>query len=327
MKAAVRTEYGGPEVVRIEEVDKPSPAAGEVLVKVYASTVNRTDCGFRSASPWIVRFFSGLRRPKVSILGSEFAGEVEALGAGVSEFAEGDRVFGFRDDRFGGHGEYLTMNEDSMIAKIPGGLSYQEAAPILEGAHYALFYIRGAKIASGQRVLVNGATGAIGSSALQIIKHLGAHVTAVCRGDKVDLMRSLGADEVIDYESEDFTVSEGLYDVVFDSVGKSHFGACKGLLKPGGIYTSSELGPRWENPFLALWTAKFGDKKVLFPLPKSLKEDALYLADLVEQGAYKPLIDRVYPLDEIADAYRYVETGGKIGNVVIEVRAEEPGTG
>ena len=269
MKAAVHTRYGPPDVVRIAEVEKPAAKDNEVLVRVHVTTVNRTDCGLRAAKPFIVRFFTGLSRPRVTVLGNEFAGEIE------------------------------------------------EAAPSTEGSHYALSLIRKAKIQRGQDVLVNGATGAIGSAAVQLLKRLGATVTAVCATEHLQLVKDLGADRVIDYLAEDFTEDEQSYHVVLDAVGKSSFGRCKRLLKPGGIYLSTDLGPLSQNPILALVTPLFGGKRVMFPIPKDEPEMVRYFKELIESGAFRPLIDRRYRLDEIVEAYRYVETGQKIGNVVI----------
>jgi NADPH:quinone reductase-like Zn-dependent oxidoreductase len=327
VKAAVRTRYGSPEVVRIAQVDKPTAKDHEVLVKVHVTTVNRTDCGFRSGKPFIVRFFSGLTKPKVAILGSEFAGVVEAVGRGVTSFEVGDRVFGFsdpggpgREDRPGAHAEYVSIPEQGPLATIPANLTYEEVAASTEGSHYALSLIRAARIRSGQRVLVYGATGAIGSAAVQLLKSLGAIVTAVCGTENVELVRGLGADKVIDYTAEDFTKDEQTYEVVLDAVGKSSFGRCKRLLKPGGIYLSSDFGPLSQNPALALVTPLFGGKKVMFPIPRKHDQELMsYLKEMLESGAFKPVIDRRYPLDQIVDAYRYVETGRKIGNVLISV--------
>jgi NADPH:quinone reductase-like Zn-dependent oxidoreductase len=319
MKAAVHTRYGPPEVVRITEVDKATPKDNEVLVEVRATTVNRTDCGFRAAKPFIVRFFAGLIRPKVTVLGNEFAGEVEAVGSGVTSFEVGDRVFGYNEGPFGAHAEYMTIPEDGSIATMPANSTFEEAAPSTEGSHYALSFIRKAKIRSGQDILVNGATGAIGSAAVQLVKSVGADVTAVCDTENVALVRGLGADRVIDYTAEDFTRDERTYDVVLDAVGKSSFGRCKRLLKPGGIYLSTELGSLSQNPILALITPLFGGKKVMFPIPQHDQEMVRYFKELIESGQFKPVIDRRYQLDQIVEAYRYVETGQKIGNVVIRV--------
>jgi NADPH:quinone reductase-like Zn-dependent oxidoreductase len=322
MKAAVRTRYGPPDVVRISEVAKPTPRDGEVLVKVHATTVNRTDCGFRAADPWIVRFFSGLVRPKAPVLGTEFAGVVEAVGAGVTSFEVGDDVFGFGDDgrRLGAHAEYLSFPEDGAIATMPSGVTYEEAAPSTEGAHYALSAIRKAKIGAGHDVLVNGATGAIGSAAVQILQSLGATVTATSDTEHVELVRGLGADRVIDYATEDFTQGQETYDMVLDAVGKSSFGRCKRVLRPRGTFLSSDLGPLSQNPLLALITPLFGGKRVMFPIPPNHGHEEMgYLKEMIESGAFRPVIDRRYPLDRIVEAYEYVETGQKIGNVVITV--------
>ena len=320
MKAAIYTTYGPPEVVQLTDLEKPVPKVNEVLIEVYAATVNRTDCGFRSAEYFIVRFFSGLIRPKNKTLGNEFAGKIEAIGKDVKFFKPGDKVFGYNDIRFGAHAEYMIMAENGALTSMPENLSYEEAAPITEGAHYALCDIRAAKIRRGQTILINGATGAIGSAAVQIVKYLGAEVTAVCDTKNIDLVKSLGANIVIDYTKEDFTTINKLFDVVFDAVGKSSFGKCKSLLRKGGIYMSTELGYMSQNPFLALITPLLGGKKVLFPIPTINKEDVIFLKELVETGNYKPVIDRCYTLEQIVEAYRYVETGRKTGNVVINIK-------
>jgi len=319
MKAIVYTRYGPPGVLHLAEVAKPAPRDGEVLVKIYAATVNRTDCGFLRAAPPIVRLFSGLFKPKNTVLGNEFAGQIEAVGKGVTSFRVADRVFGFNDVTFGAHAEYMVIPEEAPLATMPEGSTYEEAAASLEGSHYALCDIRAAHIQEGNTVLIYGATGAIGSAAVQIVKNLGAHVTAVCGTKNLALVRSLGADKVVDYEMQDFTVDDQTYDVVFDAVGKSSFARCKPLLKPGGIYLSTDLGYMAQNPFLALITPLFGKKKVLFPLPKISKKDVIFFKQLLEAGKFKPVIDRCYPLEQVADAFRYVETGQKVGNVVIEV--------
>jgi NADPH:quinone reductase-like Zn-dependent oxidoreductase len=319
MKAIIYTKYGPPEIVRLAEVEKPVPRDNEVLIKIHATTVNRTDCGFRSADYFIVRLFSGLFRPRNKTLGNEFAGEVEAVGKDVKSFIPGDKVFGYSDAKFGAHAEYMVMAENGPITTMPVNMTYGEAAPITEGAHYALCDIRAAKIQSGQKILINGATGAIGSAAVQLVKYLGAEVTAVCGTKNIDLVKSLGAHKVIDYTKEDFTKSNETFEVVFDAVGKSSFGKCKPLLRKGGIYMSTDLGYMSQNPFLALITPLLGGKKVLFPLPTINKKDVVFLKELVETGNYKPVIDRSYPLEQIIDAYRYVETGQKTGNVVINV--------
>ncbi len=323
MKAIIHTEYGPPEVARLAEVDKPSPQENEALVKIIASTVNRTDAGFRSAVYVISRLFSGLLKPKNKILGCEFAGIVEATGSKVSIFKIGDKVFGYNDLTFGGHAEYLTINENANVATIPSGLKFSEAAAITEGGHYALCDIRAAKIKAGDDVMVYGATGAIGSAAVQLLKYFGANVTAVCNTKNVALVKSLGADVVIDYQTEDYTNTAQRFDLIFDAVGKSSFGKCKPHLKEKGIYISTELGKRGENIFLALITPWLGGKKVLFPIPTINKTDVEFLKDLVTQKKFKPLIDREYKLEEIVEAYKYVESEQKIGNVILRIAEEE----
>lgn len=317
MRAIINTEYGPPEVVKLMEVDKPVPKDNEVLIKVCATTVNRTDCGFRSAQYFIVRFFSGLFKPKNKTLGNEFAGIIEEVGKDVKSFNIGDKVFGYNDIKFGSHAEYMVMAENEAITTMPGNLTYEEAAPITEGGHYALCNIRAAKIKAGQNILINGATGAIGSAAVQLIKYFGAKVTAVCNTKNVELIKSLGADLVIDYTKQDFTKIGQTFDFVFDAVGKSSFGKCKPLLNKNGIYISTELGKNSENIFLALTTPIFSGKKVLFPIPTISKEDVCFLKELVVTFKYKPVIDRRYTLEQIVEAYKYVETGQKTGNVVI----------
>ena len=319
MKAAVQSDYGPPEVVRIEDVPAPVAGDGELLIQVHATTVNRTDCGYRGGKPFVIRFFSGLRRPKVAVLGTEFAGEVAAIGTNVTSFAVGDRVCGYCEGPFGAHAEVMTIGANRLIASIPHGSTFEQAAPSTEGSQYALNFFRRAKTESGQDVLVNGATGAIGSAAVQIAKSLELNVTAVCGTDHVELVRDLGAGRVIDYLSEDFTRDEQRYDLVVDAVGKSSFRRCHRLLKPGGIYTSSEPGLFWHGLFLSLISPLFRGRKQIFPFPRPVPDATRWLKELIESGEFKPVIDRTYPLDDIVEAYRYVETGMKIGNVVVSV--------
>ena len=319
MKAVVYSKYGPPEVARLMEVPKPIPKDNEVLVKVYSSTVNRTDAGFRSAVYFISRFWSGLLRPKYQILGCEFAGVVEETGKDVKEFKEGDKVFGFNDKTFGGHGEYLTIAEAGALTVMPANIGFDEAAPLTEGAYYAWMGIRAAKIKSGQNVLVYGATGAIGSAAVQILKHFGATVVAVCGTKNIELVKGLGANSVIDYQTQDFTQTTNRYDFILDAVGKSSFGQCKPLLTDKGIYISTELGKNAENILFALVTPLLGGKKLLFPIPAINKNDVLFLKELFQQGEYKPVIDRQYDLSQIVEAYKYVESGQKTGNVLLKV--------
>jgi len=317
MKAMIYTRYGPPEVVRIQDVDVPAVKADEVLIKIHATTVNRTDCGFRSANYFIVRFFSGLFKPRAKILGCEFAGEIEAVGKNVRNFKPGDRVFGYDETRFGGHGEYKVIAASGALATIPGGMDYTEAAPLTEGSHYALGNIRAARVKKGDIAMVYGATGSIGSAAVQLLKHFGAYVVAVSNTKNVELVASLGADEVIDYETQQFTGTSHRFDFVFDAVGKSSFRQCKPLLKPKGIYISTELGRNSENVFLALVTPLGRGRKVLFPIPSITQADVVMIRNLAESGDFKPVVDRTYPLEQLVEAYRYVETGQKTGNVVI----------
>jgi NADPH:quinone reductase-like Zn-dependent oxidoreductase len=290
-----------------------------VLVEVHVFVVGRTDVGFRSAEYFIFRFWTGLFKPKYPILGCEFAGVVAEIGSQVTSFKKGDKVFGFNDKTCGGHGEYLTIAEKDAVTFLPSNIDFEAGAAIAEGSHYALNDIRAAKVQQGQQVLVNGATGAIGSAAVQLLKYFGAHVTAVCNTKNVALIKSLGADIVIDYQTQDFTKTDMKYAFIFDAVGKSSFGKCKPLLEAKGIYISTELGKNAENVFLALFTSFLGGKKVLFPIPEIVKEDVVFLRDLVENNHFKPVIDRQYILEQIVEAYRYVETGQKTGNVVIKI--------
>lgn len=319
MKAAVYTKYGSADVLRIAQVAKPLPKSNEVLIKVYASTVNRTDAGFRRANYFVSRLITGLITPKRKVWGSEFSGVIEAVGADVTDFNVGDKVFGFDDVHGAAHAEYMTERANGPIAKMPTKFSYLQLAPACEGATYALNDIEAAQIIIGQKVLVYGASGAIGSAAVQILKHLGAEVTAVCGTKNIKLVKSLGAKQVLSYETDDFTKTKERYDYIFDAVGKSSYGVCKKLLKPTGKYCSTELGKGGQNPLLALWFTITGSKKVIFPIPKINKQKIEYIRKLIELDAFKPVIDRTYPLDEIVKAAKYVETGKKTGNVVIKI--------
>ena len=315
MKAVVHDRYGPPEVLRLDDVERPTPAADELLVRVRASTVNRTDCHRRAAKPFVWRFMAGLLRPKRRILGGEMAGEVEAVGTAVTQFAVGDRVFGTSGPKLGGHAEYLCRVERGVVAHMPAGLTFEEAAAIPDGALAALTCLRRGGLQAGQKILVYGASGSIGTAGVQLAKHLGADVTAVCNTANVELVRSLGADRVLDYtRGEDFRKEGELYEIVFDAVGKLSFRTCKGSLKPGGVYVATD---GFRNFPLALWTKRFGDKRVALPLPDWKQEDIRFVKELVEAGAYRPVIDRRYPLEDVVEATRYVETGQKIGNVVI----------
>jgi len=316
MRAVVHDRYGPAEILRVEQVERPVPNENEVLVKVYATTVTRSDCGHRAAHPFFARVFTGLRRPKRRILGMELAGVVEAIGSSVTEFDVGDEVFGLRS---GANAEYVCVREQGALAHKPEGLSFEESAPLADGASIALACLKKADLGPGRRIVVYGASGAIGTAAVQIAKASGAHVTAVCNTKNVELVRSLGADAVIDYLQEDFTKNGETYDVVFDAVGKHSFRRCRRSLRPGGLYIETDLGFMWHVPLLALATRWVGDKRVTLPIPKYAKEDVLFVKELIEAGKYRPVIDRTYPLEDVVEATRYVETGQKTGNVVLTV--------
>jgi NADPH:quinone reductase-like Zn-dependent oxidoreductase len=324
MKAIVNTMYGTPDVLHLAQVEKPQPKDNEILIKIYASTVNRTDCGFRSGKPYIVRLFSGLFKPSLPILGCEFSGVVEAIGKNVTLFKVGDEVCGMSgDDHFGTHAEYVCLSENKPIVRKPTNITHIEAAAVNEGAWYAMNYVRHIDFSKHPKVLINGTTGAIGSAALQFCKHFGAEVTAVCNTKNTELIRSLGADRIIDYQKEDFTkVLDEEFDYIFDAVGKSSFQKCKHLLKKGGWFSATELGPNWSNVYLAIWSGisgGIGGKKVLFPIPKEPIKAILLVKELLENGKYQPVIDKVYPLEQVREATEYVETGEKTGAVVIKV--------
>ena len=317
MKAVVYTKYGSPDVLQLTEVEKPVPADNEVLIKIIATSVNRTDCGFRQPEYLLVRLVSGLFKPKRKILGSEMSGEVEAIGKNVRTFKPGDAVFGLSTFNFGTHAEYLCISEDKSITTKPANISFNEAAAVCDGGFLALSYIRKIDFTNSPNILIHGASGSIGSACVQFAHYFGAKITAVCQTKDFELLKSLGAGEVIDYTKEDFTEKGQIYDVVIDAVGKSSFFRCRKILKPHGIYFSTELGYLSQNIFLALLTPLFGGKKVLFPIPKDTKEDIVFIKELMETGKYKAVIDRTYPFEQIVDATRYVETGQKVGNVVV----------
>ena len=321
MKAVVHDRYGPPDVLRIEDVPKPVPAPDEILVRVRATGVTRSDAHLRAGQPFVSRFQSGLLRPKRRILGHELAGEVEAVGAAVTEFEVGDRVFGalpYLALSTGAHAEHMCVPERFPLAHMPAGLSFEEAGGVGDGALLTLNVLRPAGGLEGKRLLVFGASGSIGTAGVQLAKHFGAHITAVCNTKNFELVRSLGADEVIDYLQDDFTRNGETYDVIVDGAGKLSFGRCKGSLKPGGTFLPTD-GLR----NLALWLLhkRIGDKKVLFELPPRMrKQDVLFLKRLIEANEYRAVIDRVYPLEDVIDAHRHVETQQKVGNVVLTVR-------
>jgi NADPH:quinone reductase-like Zn-dependent oxidoreductase len=320
MKAIVYDRYGPPEVLRIADVPKPEPQVGELLVKIHAAAVTRADAATRDANrksgaavSVLSRLVSGVGRP---LLGTDFAGEVAALGAGVTDFKVGDAVFGSMGFRFGSWAEYTAIRADRLVAPKPESLSFEQAAPTTDGGLYAQC-LKLARIKPGQKVLVYGASGAIGTAGVQLAKSLGAEVTGVTTTKNMELVRSIGADQVIDYTAQDFTRNGETYDVVFDAVGKHSFARCKASLKPGGVYVATD---GFANLVLTLWTRRFGNRRVIFDVPPHFtKDDVLLLKNLIDASRYTVVIDRVYPMDQVVEAVRYVETEQKVGNVVLTV--------
>ena len=320
MNAVVTTRYGSPDVLEVRAVEKPTPGEDEVLVRVNATTVGPADSAFRAGRPFLVRAFSGLRRPK-SIPGDVFAGEIEAVGSDVTRFAEGDPVFGTTAPDTGAHAEYVCVSEDAALLVKPSNVSDAEAAAVCDGALTAMGFLRDvADIQPGQSVLINGASGSIGTAAVQLAKHFGAEVTGVCSTANVDLVESLGADSVIDYTETDFTTTERTYDVIFDAVAKRSYSECKGSLERGGIYMSTVPGAAI---FLQMaWTKLFGSKRAVFAAtgmksPTEKLAHLRFLEERLEAGEFRSIIDRTYPLEEIAEAHRHVDSGHKVGNVVV----------
>jgi len=314
MKAVVYDRYGPPEVLRLAEVPRPEPKSDEVLVRVHATTVNRTDAGLRSAELVISRAFTGLLRPKNQILGMEFSGVVEGIGADVTGFKVGDEVFGGKGS--GAHAEFVCIGQDEPIAHKPAGATFEESAAVFDGASLALPCLRSAGPLEGRSVLVYGASGSVGTAGVQLAKHFGAQVTAVCNTRNVDLVRSLGADEVVDYTSEDFTRNGKRYDVIFDAVGKTSFRQTRRSLNRGGTYVDTDPGFMFHIPLLILAT-RWTETKVKLGITRYAKEDLLLLKGLMEAGTYRAVIDRTYPLEDVVEATRYVEAGHKTGNVVL----------
>jgi NADPH:quinone reductase-like Zn-dependent oxidoreductase len=322
MRAIVYDRYGPPEVQRLEDVERPVPAADEVLVRIHATTVTQSDCGWRTAKPWFARYFTGWRGPRRRILGGDLAGEVVEIGQDVTEFAVGDRVFG--SIGWGAHAEYAAVRASRALALMPAGVTYEEAAAVGDGFILAAGCLRPVNLGPGRRVVVYGATGAVGTAAVQIAKALGAHVTAVCDTQRVELVRSLGADRVIDYTREDFAKDGETYDAVFDAVGKQSFRRSRRAIRPGGMFITTDLGYLWHVPLLIVLTRRIGSRRVLLPVPPYRKADMLHLKELMETGRYRAVIDRRYPLEQVVEATRYVEMGHKTGNVVLTVIDDEP---
>ena len=315
MKSAFRDKYGGPEVLTVRDIEKPVPKENEVLVKVKATTVNRTDYGILAGSPFIMRlFFTGYPKPRDKTTGTDFSGIVEAVGNKVSSIKPGDRVMGFGMGAKS-HAEWLVFAENKGIVAIPPKLNFEEAAASIEGAYYAQNAVNYLKPKAGQTALVNGSTGAIGSACVQFLKYYGVKITAVCGGENRELVMSLGADRVIDYKTEDFLKDKEQYDFIFNHVPVGSFNKIKHLLKPNGVYLPSD---GLENFLLAPWTRIKGGKKVIFSVPRDIKGGLLYVTDMIRKGAFRPVIDRTYPLTQIKEAFEYVATCQKIGNVILK---------
>jgi NADPH:quinone reductase-like Zn-dependent oxidoreductase len=330
MKAMVYTQYGPPDVLHLKDVEKPTPGDNEILIRIYATHINYGEIiarNFGNISPrqfnmpslfwFLARMEFGFRKPKKQILGSEFAGEIEAIGKDVTRFKVGDPVFGYRGSSFGANAEYLSMPEDGMLAIKPVNMTYEEAATVPYGALTALNLLRKAEIQKGQKVLINGASGSIGSAAVQLARYFGAEVTGVCGTPRLDFVKALGAEKVIDYTREDFTKKGETYDLVFDILGKSSFSRCKRVLKQHGRYLLASFKIR--QIFEMLWTSRVVQKKVICALSMEKKEDLIFIKELVEAGKIKAIIDRCYPFEQIAEAHRYVEAGHQKGNVVVTI--------
>lgn len=320
MKAIICTEYGSPEVMQLKEVEKPTPKENEVLIRIYATTVTSADVRIRKSDPFPVRFFYGFKRPKKNtILGSELAGEIEAIGKNVKQFRPGDQVFAGAGTSLGANAEYICLPEAAAVTIKPTNMAYEEAAAIPFGATTSLVFLRNkGNIQNGQKVLIYGASGALGTAAVQLAKSFGTEVTGVCSTANLELVKSLGADEVIDYTKEDFTTSGKTYDIVFDTTGKSPFSGCLKSLKQNGIYLRAvhiTLSP----VIRGLWTSMTSNKKVIGGVAIERKEDLIFLKELIEAGKMKSVVDRRYLLEQTAEAHRYVEQGHKKGNVVIVV--------
>lgn len=319
MKAVVYQTYGPPEVLRLQQVAKPAPKANEILIKIHATTVTAGDWRVRKADPFMVRLFFGLTKPKNPILGHEFAGEVVDTGKDVTRFAKGDLVFGSTGTASGTYAEYLTLPEDGTIANKPDNLSFEEAAAVPVGALTALFFLKQADIQPGQKVLIHGASGSVGTAAVQLAKYFGAEVTGVTSARNAELVKSLGADQVIDYKTTDFSKTGETYDVIMSTVGKASYAQSKKALKPTGIFLTNDgaMG----DYFQMLWSSVTGGHKVIAGLTEEGFENFLLIRDLLEQGKFKPVVDRTYSLEEMPEAHRYVETGRKRGNVVVTVES------
>lgn len=321
MKAAVNEHYGSPDILEIREIPTPEPQAGELLIKVHATTVGRTNSCALRAHPFFVRLYSGLLRPKQKVLGLDFAGMIETVGKGVTRFAQGDRVFGLTPRGYGAHAEFVCMPADSAVCIMPSGKRFDEVV-VCEGGWYADTYLKKFNLKPGHKILIYGASGAIGTSALQLSKFYGAEVTAVVSTPHIGLARRLGADRVVDYTAEDFTRIGESFDFVLDAVGKTSYFECRPLLKPEGVFSATDLGPGWQNVLLTIACALTGSGRVVFPTPHSSQSLVNFLKARLEEGQFQAIIDRKYNFSDIANAYRYVETEKKAGIVVITIVPE-----
>jgi 2-desacetyl-2-hydroxyethyl bacteriochlorophyllide A dehydrogenase len=322
MKAIVFTKYGPPDVLQLKEVEKPVPKDNEVLIRIYATTVTAGDCEIRRFEVpilfWLpIRIYMGIIKPRIKILGQELAGEIESVGKDVKLFGKGDQVFAAADARFGAYAEYKCLPSTNVMTIKPVNMTYGEAAGVPVGGLNALHFLRKGNIQSGQKVLIYGATGSIGTFAVQLAKYFGAEVTGVCSTTNLELVNSLGADRVIDYTKEDFSKNGETYDVIFDTVGKSSFSRSKRSLKKKGFHLLAN--PGLSQTVRGLWTSITSSKKVIIALASYRTEDLVFLKELIEAGKIKSVIDRRYPLEQIAEAHRYVEKGHKKGSVVITV--------
>lgn len=320
MKAVVCERYGPPDVLQLKEVEKPAPKDNEILIRTHVATVTSGDWRVRSLDVpagfrLIMRLVFGFSRPKQPILGTELSGVIESVGRNVGRFTPGDRVFAFSDAAMGCYAEYKCMPEDGAVVQMPANLSFEEAAAMPFGGTTALHFLRRAKLRGGEKVLINGASGGVGTAAVQLAKHFGAHVTGVCSSTNVDVVRSLGADRIIDYTKEDFTQNGETYDVIVDTVGKTPFTRCRASLNEGGRLLLVLAG--LPEMLLAPWASMMTSKKIIVGTAAGTAKDLRFLADLAEKGQFRPVIDRRYPVEQIVEAHRYVDTGRKKGNVVV----------
>ena len=323
MKAIEYLKYGAPEVLHLKDVAKPVPKDNEILLRIHATTVTATECTFRKGKPYVSRIFTGLTRPKIKRLGEELAGEIESAGKNVKLFKKGDKVFGTAGPEFGANSEYLCLPENGVITMKPTNMTYEEAASSVDGFLTALPFLRDTgKIKKGQKVLIFGASGSVGAAAVQVAKHFETEVTGVCSSANVELVRTLGADNVVDYTQDEFTKNNQTYDIIFDAVGKTSFSKCKNNLEKNGVFLEAGIG--FGIIPLVIWTSIFGKKRAKIAAtglrkPEERIKDLVFLKKLIESGKIKPVIDRIFPMEQIVEAHRYVDKGHKKGNVVITI--------